>query len=370
LSLKEELLRGVYSVGFVKPSAIQEKGILPILKLKDTIGQAQSGTGKTATFAIGMLQIVDTTILTTQGLIVAPTRELALQIASIIAKLGEFMKVKVHSTVGGTSVRDDINMLKQGIHIVVGTPGRIKDMINKGHLKVGSIKLFVLDEADEMLNRGFREQIQEIFRTLPGNVQVALFSATMPQNILQITKQFMRDPIRILVKQEELTLEGIRQYYVGIEKEEWKFETLMDLYENLDINQCIIYCNTKKKSEWISQQMKTKDWTVSCIHGEMEQSERTLVMKEFRSNSTRTLISTDLLARGIDVQQVNLVINFDLPKNHENYIHRIGRSGRFGRKGNAINFVLPADINFIKELEQHYETQIQEMPEDLGEFFN
>jgi len=143
----------------------------------------------------------------------------------------------------------------------------------------------------------------------------------------------------------------------------------MDLYENLDINQCIIYCNTKKLAEWISQQMKVKDWTVSCIHGEMEMSERSLVMKEFRSNATRTLISTDLLARGIDVQQVNLVINFDLPKNHENYIHRIGRSGRFGRKGNAINFVLPSDINFIKELEQHYETQILEMPEDLGEFF-
>jgi len=158
-----------------------------------------------------MLQIIDTTILSTQGLIVAPTRELAIQISSIITKLGEYINVKVHSTIGGMSVRDDITTLKQGIHIVVGTPGRIKDMINKGHLKVASIKLFVLDEADELLNRGFKEQTQEIFRTLPGNVQVALFSATMPQNILQITKQFMRDPIRILVKQEELTLEGIRQ---------------------------------------------------------------------------------------------------------------------------------------------------------------
>ncbi len=277
------------------------------------------------------------------------------------------MNIKVHSCVGGTVLRDDIKTLQSGVHVVVGTPGRVFDMMKKGFLKTDYLRLFVLDEADEMLSKGFKNQIQDIFKFLPGDIQIALFSATMPIEILRLTKHFMRDPVKILVKNEELTLEGIKQYYIAIEKEEWKMDVLLDLYGNLDINQALIYCNTKKRVTELAEMMKEKDFTVSAMHGEMNQIERDMIMKEFRTGSTRVLITTDLLARGIDVQQVGLVINYELPFKKENYIHRIGRAGRFGRKGTAINFVLPSDARFIKEIQEHFNTQIEEMPQDLNE---
>jgi translation initiation factor 4A len=299
-------------------------------------------------------------------LIVAPTRELSLQIAFVVHSIGEYMGVKVHACVGGTSVKDDINLLKKGcVHIVVGTPGRIHDMMKKNFFKTDYLRLFVMDEADEMLSRGFKQQIQEIFKFLPGDVQIALFSATMPNDILGLTKHFMRDPKKILVKSEDLTLEGISQYYIAVEKEEWKMEVLLDLYSNLDINQALIYCNTKKRVLELEKTMNEHDFTVSAMHGEMDQIKRDSIMKEFRTGTTRVLITTDLLARGIDVQQVGLVINYELPFKKENYIHRIGRAGRFGRKGVAINFVLPNDAKFIREIQDHYNTQIEEMPQDL-----
>mmetsp|Transcript_17392 Transcript_17392/g.31398 ORF Transcript_17392/g.31398 Transcript_17392/m.31398 type:complete len:391 (-) Transcript_17392:32-1204(-) len=367
MSLREELLRGIFSYGFEKPSIIQQKGIRPIIMGRDTIAQAQSGTGKTATFAISMLQLIDTSINRCQALILAPTRELAQQIHRVVSQLGEFMGVRCHACIGGTVIREDIRILERGVHVVVGTPGRVYDMMSRKHLQTNYFKLFILDEADEMLSRGFKDQIKEIFALLPGNIQCALFSATMPNEILQITEEFMRDPIRILVKNEELTLEGIKQYYIAIEREDWKFDTLCDLYENLDIQQAIIYANTRRKVEQLTTSMTEKDFVVSAMHGEMEQGERELIMREFRSGSTRVLITTDLLARGIDVQQVSLVINFDMPTNYENYLHRIGRSGRFGRKGVAINFVTEQDAHVLKDLEQHYNTQIVELPDDVGE---
>ncbi len=238
----------------------------------------------------------------TQALIVAPTRELSQQIAYVVQSLGEFMGVKVHSCVGGTVVREDIQILKSGVHVVVGTPGRVQDMMKKGFLKTDYLRIFVLDEADEMLSRGFQLQIKEIFKFLPGDIQIALFSATMPLEILKLTKQFLRDPAKILVKNEDLTLEGIKQYYIAIEKEEWKMDVLLDLYGNLDITQALIYCNTKKRVDELTAQMKEKDFTVSAMHGELDQVQRDMIMKEFRTGSTRVLITTDLLARGIDVQ--------------------------------------------------------------------
>merc|ERR1711957_184242 len=220
-------------------------------------------------------------------------------------------------------------------------------------------KLFVLDEADEMLSRGFKTQIQDIFKFLPGDIQIALFSATLPPEILGMTKHFVRDPAKILVKNQELTLEGIHQYYIAVEKEEWKMDVLINLY--------LIYCNTKKRVEELEKSMTENDFTVSIMHGEMDQLRRDIVMKQFRSGSVRVLITTDLLARGIDVQQVGLVINYELPFKKENYIHRIGRAGRFGRKGVAINFVSPNDAKFIREIQDHYNTQIEEMPQNLEE---
>merc|ERR1712066_214335 len=225
----------------------------------------------------------------------------------------------------------------------------------------------VLDEADEMLSHGFKDKIYDIFKTLPPNVQVCLFSATMPVEILDLTTKFMRDAVRILVKKEQLTLEGIRQFYVAVEKEDWKLDTLCDLYETLTITQAIIYCNTRRKTEWLCEKMTHRDFTVSAMHGDMEMQQRQLIMREFRSGSSRVLITTDLLARGIDVQQVSLVINYDLPTNRESSLHRIGRSGRFGRKGVAINFVTQEDVRALREIEQFYNTQIEEMPMDVSE---
>jgi len=227
--------------------------------------------------------------------------------------------------------------------------------------------MFVLDEADEMLSRGFKDQIYDVFKNMPQEIQVVLLSATMPQDVLEVTQRFMREPVRILVKKEELTLEGIRQFYIQIEREEWKLDTLCDLYETLTITQAVIFCNTRRKVDWLTEKMGGRDFTVSAMHGDMNQNERDLIMREFRSGSSRVLITTDLLARGIDVQQVSLVINYDLPANRENYIHRIGRGGRFGRKGVAINFVTSEDIRAMRDIEQFYNTSIEEMPMDVAD---
>lgn len=366
MALREELLRGIYSYGFERPSAIQQRAIVPMVSGKDLIAQAQSGTGKTATFTIGVLQQLDYSKKQCQGLILAPTRELATQIVKVVLALGDYLNIQCHACIGGTSIKDDMTRIQSGVHLVVGTPGRVYDMINRRVLKPEHIKVFCLDEADEMLSRGFKDQIYDIFRFLPTTTQVGLFSATMPTDVLEITQKFMRDPIRILVKKEELTLEGIKQFYIAVE-EKYKIETLCDLYETVTITQAVIFCNTKRRVEQLTEQMRSRDFTVSAIHGELEQKDRELIMTEFRSGSSRVLITTDLLARGIDVQQVSLVLNYDLPSNKENYIHRIGRSGRFGRKGVAINFVSEEDVRALRELEQFYNTQIEEMPVNVAE---
>jgi translation initiation factor 4A len=367
MDLKEDLLRGIYAYGFEKPSAIQQRAVQPTLTGRDVIAQAQSGTGKTATFAIGILQTLDTSVKECQSLVLAPTRELAQQIVKVISSLGDFMDIKIHACVGGTAVREDIRTLQDGVHVVVGTPGRVYDMIQRRALRLEAVKMFVLDEADEMLSRGFKEQIYDVFKYMPESVQCCIFSATMPLEVLEVTTKFMRDPIRILVKKDELTLDGIKQFFIAIEREEWKLETLCDLYSTLTITQAIIYCNTRRKVDWLTEQMQSRDFTVSSMHGDMDQRERDLIMREFRSGSTRVLITTDLLARGIDVQQVSLVINYDLPTNRENYIHRIGRSGRFGRKGVSINFITQGDVRYLRDIEEFYHTQIEEMPSNVAD---
>ncbi|KAI1315454.1 translation initiation factor eIF4A [Mortierella claussenii] len=367
LTLKPELLRGIYAYGFERPSSIQQRAILPVLKGHDVIAQAQSGTGKTATFSISVLQQLDLTNPQCQALLLAPTRELAQQIQKVVLALGDFLKVQCQACIGGTNVRDDMARLTVGSHVVVGTPGRVMDMIKRGALKTDSIKMFVLDEADEMLSRGFTEQIYDVFQTLPPHTQVVLLSATMPTDVMDVTSRFMRDPVRILVKQDELTLEGIKQFYVAVDKEEWKLDTLCDLYETVTITQAVIFCNTRRKVDWLTEKLHARDFTVSAIHSDMEQAQREVIMKEFRSGSSRVLIATDLLARGIDIQQVSLVINYDIPSNKENYIHRIGRGGRFGRKGVAINLVTLEDTRMLREIEQFYSTQILEMPMNVAE---
>lgn len=352
---------------FERPSAIQARAIVPITTDRDVIAQAQSGTGKTATFAIGILQKIDHTRKECQALILAPTRELAIQIQGAVLALGDKLGVGCHACVGGTNVREDMDILQSGVQVVVGTPGRVYDMINRGALNTSTLKMFVLDEADEMLSRGFKDQIYEVFQRLPASIKVVLVSATLQAEVMEVTNSFMRDPIRILVKRDELTLEGIKQYYIDVDQEEYKFDTLCDLYNSLSITQAVIFCNTRRKVDILTEQMKKADFTVSSMHGEMTQQERDTIMKAFRTGSSRVLITTDLLARGIDVQQVSVVINYDFPIDQANYLHRIGRSGRFGRKGVAVNFITKQDVPMLKQIEQHYSTKIEEMPANIAE---
>ena len=282
MDLKPELLRGIYAYGqvplitflsclkltdlsFERPSAIQQRAIVPVVKGHDVIAQAQSGTGKTATFSVSILQRLDPEIKGTQALILAPTRELALQIHKVVVALGDYMNIQSLACVGGTNVREDMTKLREGIQIVVGTPGRIFDMIRRSALKTDGIKIMCLDEADEMLSQGFKDQIYEVFQLLPGDTQVTLFSATMPAEVLEVTKKFMRDPVRILVKKDELTLEGIKQFYIAVEKEEWKLDTLCDLYETITITQAVIFCNTRRKVDWLTEQMHSREFTVSAM---------------------------------------------------------------------------------------------------------
>ncbi|GAV53621.1 hypothetical protein ZYGR_0AK01230 [Zygosaccharomyces rouxii] len=369
MNLSQELLRGVFGYGFEEPSAIQQRAILPIIEAHDVLAQAQSGTGKTGTFSIAALQRIDVNVKAPQALMLAPTRELALQIQKVVIALAFHMDIKVHACIGGTSFQEDAEGLRDA-QIVVGTPGRVFDNIQRRKFKTDHIKMFILDEADEMLSSGFKEQIYQIFTLLPPTTQVVLLSATMPKDVLEVTTKFMRNPVRILVKKDELTLEGIQQFYINVEEEQYKYDCLTDLYDSISVTQAVIFCNTRRKVEELTQKLRADSFTVSSIYSDLPQQERDVIMKEFRSGSSRILISTDLLARGIDVQQVSLVINYDLPTNKENYIHRIGRGGRFGRKGVAINFVTNEDVGAMRELEKFYSTQIEELPANIAELFN
>ncbi len=365
LNLREDLLRGIFAYGFEEPSEIQKRAILPVIKGRDVVAQAQSGTGKTATFAVACLQQIDCKQLIEQAIVLCPTRELAEQSRNVIADLGTYLDVRALACIGGKSVRKNIQDLRDGVHIISGTPGRVYDMITRGALDTSALKIFVLDEADKMLSRGFKDQIYEIFKHLPETIQVALFSATMPTEALQITELFMKNPICILLEKDELTLEGISQFYVALEVETWKLDTLIDLYDAIQISQAIIFCNSIRKVSWLAEMLQAQSHAVSAIHGGMTQEERTDTLNEFRAGASRVLVSTDVLARGIDVHQVSLVVNFDLPMDREDYIHRIGRAGRFGRKGVAINFVTIREQAHLKDIEEHYQTQIKELPADF-----
>lgn len=374
MSLSEGLLRGIYGHGFEKPSQIQQKGIVPVKEGRDILAQAQSGTGKTGTFCIGALSRMDPSLKVPQVLVMVPTRELAQQIETVAKALSHHLGISIYCAVGGTELHHDLRALSGGAQFIIGTPGRIYDLMNRksyngssAALPRNNIRVLIMDEADQMLENKFREQVMCILELgFPKETQVALFSATMPPEVIEVANKLLSNPVRILVPPEEVTLVGIQQYSVPLQKDEWKFDALCDIYSQLNINQAIIYCNKRQRVEWLADKMGSQQFPVSYIHGEMEVGERKRRMAEFRNGSCRVLISTDLLARGIDVQQVSLVINFELPSQKENYIHRIGRSGRFGRKGVAINLIGPDEVTMIKEIESHYTTKIIDLPEDLS----
>jgi translation initiation factor 4A len=367
LEIVPQLLRGIYAYGYETLSPIQKKAIVPILNGRDVIGQAQSGTGKTATFSIGALNSVDLQSKTTQVLVLSPTRELSKQTHKVITTLGMMMEgLVVQNIVGGTYVEEDISIYKKKIpHIAVGCPGRAHDLLRRGVISGSAIKLVVIDEADEMLSAGFSEQLNNIFHHFGANIQVVLFSATLPENIMEITNEFMHTPVTITVKTEQLTLEGISQYFVAIDNDQQKYATLKDLYSYFSLSHCIIYCNSKNRVIDLHDAMQNDGFPVCCIHSDMDPDVRDESFTKFRSGEARVLISTNVTARGIDVQQVSTVINFDIPKDVHSYLHRIGRSGRWGRKGVGINFITRRDVFKMKELEEYYSCEISPLPENL-----
>lgn len=367
LNLKNDLLRGIYAYGFEKPSDIQKKAIEPIINEKDTIAQAQSGTGKTGVFAISALERIDPTNKNTQAIIIAPTHELVKQIYNVISSLANMMNdVSIKTIIGGTSIQDDAyEIRKKCPQIIVGTAGRIYDMIKRRYLRTNHIKLFILDEADEMLSKGFKDQIYNIFQHFNQDIQVAIFSATMPPDVLELTNKFMKDPVKIILKNEELSLDGIQQYYLACVGDNDKFDMLKRLFSFVSVSQCIIYCNNVNRVNDLQNAMNREGFSVCCIHSSMIKSERDIAFNNFRSGSFRVLISSNVTARGIDIQQVSSVINFDIPKCVHTYLHRIGRSGRWGRKGLAINFITQNDIQYMRNIENHYKISISELPNDI-----
>ena len=366
--LKEELLRGIYSYGFESPSQIQKTAIKPILDKKDVIAQAQSGTGKTGTFTISSLQRIDVTEKNTQVMILAPTHELVKQIAFVVENIGSAMDgLVVKTLVGGTSVNEDIKQLKENVpHVVVGSTGRVNDMIRRRHLQTNHIKLFILDEADEMLSGGFKEQVYQIFQNLSPEAKIAIFSATLPPYILEMTNKFMNNPVKITMEPEKLNLEGIEQFYLALNDDNEKYDTLKKLFDFLTVNQSIVYVNSVQRVEDLYNAMVADGYSVVSIHSSMKREEREKSFKDFRTGTYRVLISSNVTSRGIDIQQVSIVINFDIPRSVNTYLHRIGRSGRWGRKGKAINFITRQDVGYMKRIESHYKSNIQELPSEFN----
>jgi len=401
LGIHENIIRGIYSYGFEKPSSIQARAIRPVLSGHDVIAQAQSGMGKTGAFAIGTLGRIDENLNAIQALVVVHTMELALQIDTVFRQIAKYTGIRFNLCVKGVPPQENIEKLSGARggkpHVIIGTPGRVLDMLHRRDRETGkyiidqnTIRLIVLDEADEILGTsqdmysrkkrepapgqegqsqesiGFLEQMFKIFKCMPPDIQVCLFSATMGKEFFEITKDFMRTPLEVLVKTEELTLDGISQYLINVEEQKYKFDTLCELYSLLTINQSIIYCNSLRSVETLTRMLRDNNFTVSYIHGQMPANEREMTMADFRSGKSRVLVSTDLLSRGIDIQQVSVVINYDIPIKVESYLHRIGRSGRYGRKGVAINFMTKDDERRLRQIEQYYSTIVEPLPADIS----
>ena len=370
LQIKDNILRGVYAYGFEKPSMIQGKSIPKIISGKDIIAQAQSGTGKTGAFTIGSLCRIDDSKKETQVLILVPTRELAEQVYKVVQEISSFTEITCLKVIGGTNVTMCKDDLSKYPHVIVGTPGRVLDMISRKYLYTSELKTLIFDEADEILSYGFKDCIYEIVQQIPKNTQICLFSATIPDEIIELTTKFMKDPEKVLVKKEELTLEGIQQFYVNVKHSDWKYDIIVDLYDIINVGQCIIYINSKNRIVDIYNKLLKDNYPVNFITGDRTVNERNEIMEQFRSGHIRVLLSSDLLSRGIDIQQLSLVINYDLPREKETYIHRIGRSGRYGRKGVAINLISDREVDYLKHIETFYDTKINEMPSNISELIN
>lgn len=358
--LKRELLMGIYEKGFEKPSPIQEKTVPIALFGKDILARAKNGTGKTAAFTIPTLEKVDTKKNCIQALILVPTRELALQTSHVCKEIGKHLNVEVMVTTGGTSLKDDIMRLYRTVHILVGTPGRVLDLVDKQVADLSKCTMLVMDEADKLLSPEFVPLVEKLIEKLPKNRQILLFSATFPVTVKDFRDKHLNKPYEINLM-DELTLKGVTQYYAFVEERQ-KVHCLNTLFSKLQINQSIIFCNSVNRVELLAKKITELGYSCFYIHAKMPQDLRNRVFHDFRNGACRNLVSSDLFTRGIDIQAVNVVINFDFPKNSETYLHRIGRSGRFGHLGLAINFVTYEDRFNLYKIEQELGTEIKPIP--------
>ncbi len=366
LALRDEILNGIYNYGYEKPTPIQKIAIKPISSGRDIVIQSHSGSGKTATFLIGMLQRIDLDLNETQCIILANTHELAKQIKDVFVELSKYMKIRHNMCIGG-DLQHRYMSGSMTHHVIIGTPGRIGDLLGKGMINPSYVKSLIIDEADDVLSSGFQKQVKKIFSFTPTTSQVVLVSATIPSEMSDLFEFIMKpDYLKILVKDDDLTLEVITQYYVQLD-DNMKTDTILDLYKFIKIGQAIIYCNKKNRAEELSEALIKNKYSVSVLHGNLFPKERDAIMNDFRTGKTRILIATDVLSRGIDIQQVSLVINYDMPKYTQTYIHRIGRSGRFGKKGCAINFVTRREQNLIRFIERTYNTKINPLPSNVND---
>jgi ATP-dependent RNA helicase DDX6/DHH1 len=358
--LKRELLMGIFEKGFERPSPVQEEAIPIILAGRNVLARAKNGTGKTAAFIIPCLEKTDTTQNFIQVLILVPTRELALQTSAIVKEIGKHMSVECMVSTGGTSLKDDIMRLYNVVHILVGTPGRVLDLANKGVADLSRVGTVVMDEADKLLSPEFQPLLEQLVNSCAPGRQTLLFSATFPITVKSFKDKHIKNPYEINLM-DELTLKGVTQYYAFVEERQ-KVHCLNTLFSKLEINQSIIFCNSVNRVELLAKKITELGYSCFYIHAKMLQSHRNRVFHEFRNGATRHLVSSDLFTRGIDIQSVNVVINFDFPKNSETYLHRIGRSGRFGHLGLAINLITYDDRYNLYRIEQELGTEIRPIP--------
>ena len=366
MQLREQLFRGILAMGFRKPSAVQQRAVVPIIQGRDVLAQAHAGTGKTAMVGIGVLQnIAVASKRHPQALVVAPTREVANQVADVMNGLGRYLGIRVVVCIGGEKVAVSARAVRAGCHVVVGTPGRVLDLVNRGELNVQHVKTLVLDEADVMLSEGFVDSVYDLYKAVPASAQFVIMSATFPDDVLRLSRQFLTKPFRVLVRDEDLALETLRQYHVNVKEDRWKLDAVLDLYSSVLVTQSIIFCQTKDRADWVCGKLQKQHLATAALHGGDSQSDRETVLASFRQGRVRVLVTTDVCARGIDVQSVSLVINFDLPSDREMYIHRVGRAGRFGRKGLAISLVTTEDEARLRQIKDRYAVRIPPLPRSV-----
>jgi len=361
LPLSRELLKGLNELGFDALFPIQAHAIAPLLEGKDVIGQAQTGTGKTAAFGVPMIQRLDPHIKGVQGLILAPTRELAVQVADNLAKFGRYAKIRVLAVYGGESINKQIHSLKgNNIHIVVGTPGRIIDLMKRGVLNLSSVRIAVLDEADRMLDMGFLEDVEYILFKTPRDRQTSLFSATIDNLVMRVCNKYMKNPEQILVSKDEIAVTQMKQYYTVI-NQNGKFEALCNILRQDDVEKAIIFCRTRRDTNRVSEQMSRKGFRVQAIHAGFTQAQRDRAINDFKTGRLSLLVATDVAARGLDIQGITHIINYDVPNDPPVYFHRIGRTARKGTEGTAITLVNYGELSDFNKIKSLTKTRIEEI---------